>query len=113
MMPSMIASNEIIKKAIEFIKEKIAPEKIYLFGSYAQGNPTENSDLDFLIVKQTNLPKPKRSATLYSLDKTKRIGVPIGIDFIIYTPEEFEKSKIERNSLAGEVTRTGKLVYGK
>lgn len=109
----MIATNEVIEKVVEFIKDKLSPEKIYLFGSYARGTPSENSDLDFLIIKNTDLPKHKRSIPLYSLEKSKRIGVPIGIDFVVYTPREFEKSKNELNSLAGEVARTGKLIYGR
>jgi predicted nucleotidyltransferase len=112
-MLSMIASGEIIEKAVDFIKEKIAPDKIYLFGSYAKGNPSENSDLDFFIIKSTNLPKHKRALPLYSLGKTRRIGLPIGIDFIVYTPEEFNLMKENPNSLAGEVARTGKIVYAR
>ncbi|MFH1386603.1 MAG: nucleotidyltransferase domain-containing protein [bacterium] len=109
----MIASNKTIEKAVEFIKEKIAPEKIYLFGSYANGSQTEKSDLDFFIIKTTNIPKYKRSMPLYSMDKTRKIGIPIGIDFIVYTPQEFENNKNEKNSLAGEVLRSGKLLYAK
>lgn len=109
----MIASKEIIDRAVEFIKEKISPEKIYLFGSYAKGIPTKDSDLDFLIIEETDLPKHKRALPLYSLEKTKKIGYPIGIDFIIYTPEKFERMKKELNSIAGEVLRTGKLIYAR
>ena len=109
----MIASKEIIDRAIEYIKEKIDPEKIYLFGSYARGNPNENSDLDFFIIKRTNLPKIKRTNLLYTLDKTKKIGAPVAIDFIVYTPQELEACKNENNSLASEVLRTGKLIYAK
>lgn len=107
----MIASDEIINKAVQFIKDKISPDKIYLFGSYAKGNPTENSDLDFFIVKNSDLPKPKRSIPLYSMDKSKQIGAHIGIDFIVYTPKEYEASRNEQNSLVGEIMRTGKLLY--
>jgi|SRR3989339_395479 len=107
----MIADEKTIKNSIEFIKDKISPEKIYLFGSYAKGNPTAASDLDFLIIKTTTLPKHKRAWPLYSLDKSKKIGFPIGIDFIVYTPEEFNIQINEPNSLAGEVARTGKLLY--
>lgn len=109
----MIASEEVIKKAVEFIKDKIAPEKIYLFGSYAKGVPSENSDLDFFIIKSTNLPKHQRALPLYSLGKSKKIGFPIGIDFIVYTPEEFSEKKKNPNSLAGEVEKSGKVVYAK
>jgi len=107
----MIASDDIIKKAVQFIREKISPDKIYLFGSYAKGSPTENSDLDFFIIKDSNLPRPKRAAPLYSIGKSKSLGVPIGVDFIVYTPKEYAESKKELNSIASEVTRTGKLLY--
>jgi len=107
----MIADKKVINKAVDYIKEVTSPEKVYLFGSYARGNPNENSDLDFFIIKETNLPKPKRVLSLYALGKTKRIGVPIGIDFIIYTPKEFEEKKNDRNSLVGEVIRNGVLLY--
>jgi len=107
----MIVNQEVINRAVEYIKEKLLPDKIYLFGSYAKGNPTPNSDLDFFIIKDTNLPKPQRTVPLYSIEKTKRIGVPIGVDFVVYTPEECETMKAEPNSIVGEVLRTGKLLY--
>lgn len=105
--------DDTIKKAVNYIREKISPEKIYLFGSYAKGNPTKDSDLDFFIIKETDLPKPKRAALLYTLDKTKKIGSIIGMDFIVYTPQEYEMMKNEPNSIVGEIIRSGKLLYEK
>lgn len=107
----MIASRDVINKAVEYIKSKLDPERVYLFGSYAKGQPAEYSDLDFLIIQKTDLPAHRRETVLYGLDKTEYIGFPIGIDFIVYTPEEYEAAKNEQNSLAGEVSRTGRLVY--
>lgn len=109
----MIDSKEVINRAIEFVKEKTSPQKIYLFGSYAKGTQTKDSDLDFLIIEDTNLPRHKRTVPLYTLEKTKKIGAHIGIDFIIYTPSEFEKRKNEPNSIVGEVLRSGKLIYAR
>lgn len=107
----MIADENTIQKAVDFIREKVSPEKIYLFGSYAKGMPNRNSDLDFFIIKETKEQRIKRAIPLYSTDKTKKIGIPIGIDFIIYTPREYEAAKKEANSIVGEVMRTGRLVY--
>jgi len=49
---------------ISEIVNKIAfgynPEKIILFGSYAAGNPSEDSDLDLFVIKETDLPRPQR-----------------------------------------------------
>jgi len=37
------------------------PDKIILFGSYAYGNPKEDSDLDLFVIKDTDVPRPQRT----------------------------------------------------
>ena len=44
--------REILNRIIDKIKIHYQPEKIILFGSYAWGNPTKDSDVDLLIVKK-------------------------------------------------------------
>lgn len=55
----------ITKKKIEEIKQKIIktvfPEKIILFGSYATGRPTEESDIDLVVIWNSDLNPHKRS----------------------------------------------------
>lgn len=51
---------EIISRIVEKIKEGYNPRKIILFGSYARGNPTEDSDIDLLIIKETNKRRDER-----------------------------------------------------
>jgi uncharacterized protein len=46
---------------VERIATKFDPDKIILFGSYAAGNATTDSDLDLLIIKDTDLPRHRRS----------------------------------------------------
>ena len=46
----MITQNQ-INQVVETIVKNIQPEKVILFGSYANGNPNEDSDLDLLIIK--------------------------------------------------------------
>ncbi|ODS40079.1 MAG: hypothetical protein A7315_09620 [Candidatus Altiarchaeales archaeon WOR_SM1_79] len=49
-----------IKKINEQIKEKYEPDKIILFGSSAKGTITENSDIDMLIIKDTDKKRNER-----------------------------------------------------
>ncbi|MCX6149637.1 MAG: nucleotidyltransferase domain-containing protein [Ignavibacteriales bacterium] len=42
--------NQIIKKLIEFISEELEIKGVYLFGSYANGNPEDYSDIDLAII---------------------------------------------------------------
>ncbi len=44
-----------LPKAVKRIVAELKPEKIILFGSYAYGNPTPDSDVDLLVVMETNL----------------------------------------------------------
>ena len=63
--------KEILSEIVEKLKSDYKPIKIILFGSYAYGNPSENSDLDLLIVKDT--------------DK-RRVDRFVGVKRIIYNP---------------------------
>ncbi len=82
-------------------------EKIVLFGSYAYGKPDKDSDIDLLIIKNTELPFNKRA---HEIRKSLRgIGVPI--DLIVYTPEEIEKWKDTKHSFIKEVQEKGEVLY--
>ena len=99
------------KDKISEIVGKIAsgynPEKIILFGSYANGNPDENSDLDLFIIKETNLSRPERTVQVRKM----LYGARIPIDLIIYTPKEIEESRDNIFSFVHEVLNTGKTLY--
>jgi uncharacterized protein len=83
------------------------PEKIILFGSYALGTPGENSDVDLLVIKETDLPRPQRA-----LQVRKMIyGSMIPIDLIVYTPREIEESRDNKFSFVYQVLNTGKTLY--
>ncbi|MBM3254211.1 MAG: nucleotidyltransferase domain-containing protein [Candidatus Omnitrophica bacterium] len=70
----------------EKIKRRFNPHKIILFGSYAYGKPTEGSDVDFLIIMDTDIPLRKQA----SLIRRELTGL-IPIDIIVRTPEQVEE----------------------
>jgi len=103
------------KEIIKEIKDKIVgmyhPEKIILFGSYANGTPTINSDLDILIVsdKERNLPRRKRGLDLlYELRKYH-----FSKDIVIYTSKEIEEWENVRSAFITEIMNKGILLYEK
>lgn len=83
------------------------PEMIILFGSYALGNPNENSDLDLFVIKSTDLPRPLRTVEVRKII----YGLMVPVDLIVYTPEEIDESKDNRYSFVNEVLNTGKVLY--
>ena len=46
--------NAIVSEIIEKLKKEYDPLRIILFGSYAYGNPTKESDIDLFILKKTH-----------------------------------------------------------
>jgi predicted nucleotidyltransferase len=97
-----------IDDIITRIATKFNPDKIILFGSYAAGNPNNNdSDIDLLIIKDSDLPKHKRS---FEIQKSL-IGSMIPMDILVYTNKEFEKEKNEKYSFINSAIKTSKIVY--
>jgi predicted nucleotidyltransferase len=89
------------------ITERFRPEKIILFGSYARGTPTVDSDADLLIVM--NVPESKRKAAL-EIDLLL-VGIPIPTDIIVVTPEEVERHRNCVGTVIREAIREGKVLY--
>ncbi|MDP2741495.1 MAG: nucleotidyltransferase domain-containing protein [bacterium] len=104
-----------IDQKIKNVADKIAveykPEKIILFGSFAWGNPTEDSDVDLFIVKRSKKKRADRGRELSS----KLFGYEFpAMDILIYTPEEVEKSINEyKNLFIEDILRHGKVLYAK
>jgi uncharacterized protein len=78
-----------------------------LFGSYAAGQPTPDSDLDLLIVMDTDLPKHKRATPLKLLFRP----MPCSMDILVYTPEEIDYWNGTVNHIITTVFQTGTALY--
>lgn len=97
--------DEIINK----IKDFFDPEKIYLFGSYARGNPSDVSDIDIFVIKATNAPFHKRGRQLRALFK----GTGIPLDILVYSPDEIKKLRDIKGNMVNEILNSGVTVYEK
>ena len=72
---------------IAFLRQKLAQhdiEKAFLFGSVANGECSNWSDIDVIVVKQTDVAFIERGAEFFDLFD---LGIPV--DILVYTPEEF------------------------
>jgi len=97
-----------LDKITNQIIEKYQPLKVILYGSVAKEKANENSDLDFFIIKETKDDRIKRTQKLASL-----IERNIPCDFLVYTPEEFEKRQSLGDFFIQDIISTGKIVYEK
>ncbi len=103
----MITSTQ-IDTIVKRIVENYQPEKIILFGSYAYGVPTEDSDLDLLIIKDSSLPRYKRGVEV----RKHLRGLKVAIDLLVYTRQEIEKWKEVKTAFITSVMEKGKVLYG-
>jgi len=93
----------------------IKPEKIILFGSYANGKPSEDSDIDLIVVtNDNNFPQnyaEKREIHLKVAQHLSEMMSKVPIDLIVYTKPMFKKF-IELDSMfSKEITQYGKTLY--
>src|SRR2546422_10887086 len=70
---------------MEILIREHEPEKLILFGSAAQGEIHEWSDLDLVVIKRTDKPLLERIEEELRLVRPK-----VGLDVLVYTPEEME-----------------------
>lgn len=82
----------------------IGVSQIILFGSLARGEARLTSDIDLLIVWDTDLDYLTRTAELY-----RRLQPRVAVDLLVYTPEEF--SKLRTSGFVRSVTRKGNVLY--
>jgi len=100
--------EEELSRVMELLKRDYEPERIILFGSLAEGDMHEWSDIDLLIVKKTAKRPLERI-----LEASHLIKPTIGIDLFVYTPEEFDTLVREKFSFLTAIARKGKVLYEK
>lgn len=97
-----------LDRVLKVIKSQYQPEKVFLFGSLANGKVHEWSDIDLMIIKKTGRRPVERC-----LELSRLIQPRVGIDLFIYTPEEFKALKREKFSHLLTILETGKVLYEK
>lgn len=100
------ASRFVADGLISQIKNKFAPEKIILFGSYAARRQTAGSDIDLCIVMPAD-DKRALTADLYYMIESDR-----PLDFLVYTPDEWERCVADKTSFACMILTEGVVLHG-
>ena len=105
-----MVTQEQIQNLVNEIAENYQPEKIYLFGSYANGVPNDDSDIDLFIVKNTDTKWNERHIGVRESIKNY---LYVGMDIIVYTPQEYESAKLKFMNIGKIAVNTGKLMYAR
>jgi predicted nucleotidyltransferase len=96
-----------IRRYARQIAERFQPDKIFLFGSYAYGQPHEDSDVDLLVVM------PARNQLDQAFKIRWQLPAPFAMDLLVRTPKEMKWRLEEGESFLTEITSRGKVLYEK
>jgi len=100
--------REELNRIVKVLKEAYDPEKIILFGSLAEDKVHEWSDIDLLIIKETDKRPIDRCIEIAKLVKPR-----LGIDLFVYTPEEYLTILKEGCSFFTNILKNSKILYEK
>ncbi len=97
-----------VRQIVEIITESLKPQKLFLFGSRAEGTATDDSDIDLVVVMPTDLPAHQRNLQVRRLFPRRSFA----LDAFVYTPEEYERYRNVPGTILYQATHHGKLLYG-
>ena len=95
-----------LARYVRLLTEHGNPEKVILFGTLATGQIHEWSDIDLVVVEKTELSFFQRLRQIRKLLQPR-----VGMDIMVYTPEEFNQLSAERPFFSDEIVAKGKVVY--
>ena len=99
----------VLEKAVERLKSEFQPEQIWLFGSHAWGTPTEDSDVDLMVIVPSSDERPIRR-----MQRAQRClrGIGFAKDVLVNTRPEFDRYRHLRASLSHKIFEEGRKLYG-
>ena len=102
-----MTENEVLDEIVRRVREVAQPERIILFGSRARGTSHPGSDFDLLIINESEQPRYRRSAPLY----TRLADLPAEVDIVVYTPSEVADWSDVPQALVSTAVREGRVLY--
>lgn len=101
--------KSIIQESVDRLAETYNPLAIYLFGSYAWGQPHAESDLDFLVILKDDVPL---NLALHITGKKALKNMNISTDIVLNHRCFFKERSEHPSTLQYKIKTEGTLVYG-
>ena len=96
-----------LKSIAKRIGKSLPIEKIILFGSYANGKPTQDSDVDLFVVMKSRKRPAERAMIVSDLIYPRHFPM----DIIVRTPQEVKKRLSQGDFFIEEILEKGKILY--
>ncbi len=99
----------VIQEIVRRLVAEYTPQKVVLFGSYAYGEPDEDSDIDLLIIKDTSERFLERSARVRKVVAGAHRRIPF--EPIVLTPQELKQRLEIGDQFIAEIFQKGEILY--
>ncbi len=103
--------DKILNEIVEKLQREYKPLKIILYGSYAYGNPNVDSDIDLLILKNTNERNVDRFVKVKKIIYNPKRKIPVSP--LIYSPDEVKERLRIGDDFIKEILNKGVTLYEK
>ena len=103
-----MVSREDIQATCDDIVREFEPLQVILFGSYAYGTPTEDSDVDLLVVMKV----PESETRQQAVEIRQRIPRRFPMDVLVRSPEEIAYRVSYNDWFLREIMEKGEVLYG-
>ncbi len=100
-------TQELLQAMVKRMREVGSPKKIVLFGSRATDKAKPDSDIDLLIVEDSNLPRYRRSSRY----RKALTGMFPSKDIVVWTPDEIQEWKMVPNAFINQALSQGKVLF--
>lgn len=105
----IIVDEDLLGEIVRRLVKAIDPDRIVLFGSRARGDARVDSDVDLLVVKDSDEPPHRRVISAYRA----LTGLGIPKDIIWRTPREIEDWAGVQNYVTTRALHEGRVLYEK
>lgn len=109
----MAPSTEAFKDIVQAVLTVMRPAAIVLVGSQARGDTHEGSDIDLLVIRESDFrPGESRRRELGSLYRAVTKTCELPKDILLFTKSEFLNWKNTTNHMVSLASKEGRVLYG-
>ncbi len=101
----MVARKD-IRDFVRSIAREFSPQRVLLFGSYARGNPSDDSDVDLLVIMRT-----RKRTIQQALEIRQRIPRKFPLDLLVRTPQDLARRVAMKDSFLTSILAEGETLY--
>jgi predicted nucleotidyltransferase len=102
-------TEEILAEIVLRIVTALHPERVILFGSYAYGTPSDHSDVDLLVILETDARPADRYLAVSRLIRPR----PFPLDIVVKTPDEITQALVKGDNFISEIVTQGRVLYAR